>query len=69
MSVGVILTGMGYDGAKGLLAMKRKGARTIGQNQESSIVYGMPKVAYEVGAVEKQASLQNIPRVLLSMLR
>lgn len=67
--VGIILTGMGYDGAKGLLSMRRKGARTIGQDEKSSVVYGMPKVAYDIGAVEKQASLSNIPQVLLSMLK
>ncbi|AZK47933.1 protein-glutamate methylesterase/protein-glutamine glutaminase [Paenibacillus lentus] len=67
-SIGIILTGMGYDGAKGLLSMKRKGARTIGQDEQSSVVYGMPKVAFELGAVEKQSSLSNIPRVLSMML-
>ena len=67
-AIGIILTGMGYDGAKGLLAMKRKGARTIGQDQQTSVVYGMPKVAFELGAVEKQVPLQQIPRTLLSML-
>jgi two-component system chemotaxis response regulator CheB len=68
-ALGIILTGMGYDGAKGLLAMRRKGARTIGQDENSSVVYGMPKVAYEIGAVEKQAALNNIPSVLYAMLR
>lgn len=68
-AIGIILTGMGYDGAKGLKSMRRKGARTIGQDEESSVVYGMPKVAFEVGAVEKQTSLEKIPQVLLSMLR
>ncbi len=68
-AVGVILTGMGSDGAKGLLAMRRKGARTIGQDEKSCVVYGMPKVAYEIGAVEKQASLQNIPKTLFSILK
>lgn len=68
-AVGIILTGMGYDGAKGLLSMRRKGARTIGQDEQSSVVYGMPKVAYEIGAVEKQTSLSNIPNILMSMLR
>jgi len=68
-AVGVILTGMGYDGAKGLLAMRRKGARTIGQDEQSCVVYGMPKAAYEIGAVERQAALRNIPSVLFSMLR
>ena len=67
-SIGIILTGMGYDGAKGLLAMRRRGARTIGQDESSSIVYGMPKVAFDVGAVERQVPLENIPQVLFSLL-
>jgi two-component system chemotaxis response regulator CheB len=67
-AVGIILTGMGYDGAKGLLAMKRKGARTMGQDEKTSVVYGMPKVAFDIGAVEKQVSLENMPRILFSML-
>lgn len=68
-AVGVMLTGMGYDGAKGMLAMKRKGARTIAQDEASSVVYGMPKVAYEIGAVEKQINLTQIPGALVSMLK
>jgi two-component system, chemotaxis family, protein-glutamate methylesterase/glutaminase len=68
-SVGVILTGMGYDGAKGLLAMRRKGARTIGQDEQSSVVYGMPKVAFNIGAVEKQTSLSKVSQLLISMLK
>lgn len=68
-AIGIILTGMGYDGAKGLLAMHRRGAKTIGQNKETSVVYGMPKVAYELGAVDKQASLYNIPQVLVNLLK
>lgn len=68
-AIGIILTGMGYDGAKGLLAMRRSGARTIGQDEASSVVYGMPKVAFEVGAVQKQCSLDKIPQVLCSMLK
>ncbi len=67
-SIGIILTGMGYDGAKGLLAMRRRGARTIGQDEASSVVYGMPRTAFNLGAVEKQTSLANIPQVLLAML-
>jgi two-component system chemotaxis response regulator CheB len=59
-AVGVILTGMGGDGAQGLLSMRRAGAHTIGQNEATCVVYGMPKVAYQIGAVEKQAPLQNI---------
>lgn len=68
-AIGIILTGMGYDGARGLLSMKRKGARTIGQDEQSSVVYGMPKVAYDIGAVEKQVALQSIPQLLQMMLK
>lgn len=67
-AIGVILTGMGYDGAKGLLSMRKKGARTIGQDEGSCVVYGMPKAAYDIGAVEKQASLQHIPKLIYSFL-
>jgi two-component system chemotaxis response regulator CheB len=65
-ATGVILTGMGADGAKGLLAMRRAGAYTIGQDQASSIVYGMPMEAYKLGAVIKQASLTAIPTFLVN---
>lgn len=68
-SIGIILTGMGYDGAKGLLSMRKKGARTLGQDENSCVVYGMPKVAFNIGAVEKQVSLANIPNVLNSYLQ
>ncbi len=67
--VGVILTGMGRDGADGLLAMRKAGARTIGQDQASCIVYGMPKVAFELGAVEKQMPLSGIANELISLTR
>lgn len=67
-AVGVILTGMGSDGAKGLLEMKSKGARTIGQDEASSVVYGMPRVAFEIGAVEQVASLSKIPQMILNQL-
>jgi two-component system chemotaxis response regulator CheB len=59
-SIGVILTGMGTDGAEGLLNMKRAGAYTIGQDKDSSVVYGMPRAAYELGAVDVQAGLGAI---------
>ncbi len=59
-ALGVILTGMGRDGAQGLLAMRKAGASTIGQNEASSVVYGMPKAAHEIGAVEKQYPLERI---------
>ena len=67
-AVGILLTGMGYDGARGLLAMRRKGARTIGQDEASSVVYGMPKVAFDIGGVERQAALGAIPQVLAELL-
>ena len=59
-ALGIILTGMGGDGAKGLLAMRKAGARTIGQDESTCIVYGMPKVAYDLGAVEHQEKLTDI---------
>lgn len=65
-AVGVIMTGMGADGAKGLLAMRQRGARTIGQDEASAIVYGMPKVAHDIGAVEKQTSLDNIAHAVVT---
>ncbi|MDD4002325.1 MAG: chemotaxis response regulator protein-glutamate methylesterase [Bacteroidales bacterium] len=68
-AIGVILTGMGNDGAKGLLAMRNNGARTIGQDQESCVVYGMPRVAYEIGAVEKQLPLERIPQSIGVLLK
>lgn len=59
-AVGIILTGMGGDGAKGLLAMRKAGARTIGQDESTCVVYGMPKVPYDLGAVEHQEKLSDI---------
>ncbi len=67
-AIGVILTGMGKDGADGLLAMRRAGARTIGQNEESCVVYGMPKVAYDIGAVEYQADVTLVAQKIYSLL-
>jgi len=67
-AIGILLTGMGHDGAKGLLSIRSKGGRTIGQDEASSIVYGMPKVAFDIGGVEMQASLENIPQVLINLL-
>ncbi|MBY0565075.1 MAG: chemotaxis response regulator protein-glutamate methylesterase [Hyphomonadaceae bacterium] len=65
--VGVILTGMGRDGADGLLQMRKAGARTLGQDQASCVVYGMPKVAFERGAVERQVSLSRMPSSILDL--
>lgn len=67
-AIGVILTGMGGDGARGLLKMKEAGAKTIGQNEASCVVYGMPKVAYELGAVQKQVPLDRVAPTILSSL-
>lgn len=64
-SVGVILTGMGCDGANGLLKMKKTGAKTIGQSEKSCVVYGMPKVAMECGAVQQQLPLDEIAGAIL----
>ena len=60
LAVGAILTGMGRDGAEGLLAMRDAGARTVGQDEASCVVYGMPKAAFEIGAVERQAPLDRL---------
>ncbi len=67
-AVGIILTGMGGDGAKGLLAMRKAGARTIGQDESTCVVYGMPKVAYDLGAVEHQEKLSDIAKRTYAVL-
>ena len=64
-AVGILLTGMGRDGAHGLLSMHEKGAYTLGQDEESSVVYGMPMEAYKLGAVDKQGNLSQIANYLL----
>ncbi|MGE7370772.1 protein-glutamate O-methylesterase CheB [Neorhizobium sp. NPDC001467] len=66
-AVGVILTGMGRDGASGLLKMRQAGARTVGQNEKTCVVYGMPRVAYEIGAVETQLPLSSIGEEVLKL--
>ncbi|MBQ5318973.1 MAG: chemotaxis response regulator protein-glutamate methylesterase [Oscillospiraceae bacterium] len=63
-AIGAIMTGMGADGAKGLLKMHNKGAYTIGQDKESCVVYGMPMEAYKLGACSEQQSLANIGKTL-----
>ena len=67
-AVGIILTGMGRDGAKGLLQMRESGARTIGQSQDTCVVYGMPKAAYDIGAVECQVALDSISSRVLQLI-
>lgn len=68
-AVGVILTGMGEDGARGLLAMRQAGAATLGQDAASSIVYGMPKAAWEVGAVRRQLPLSALGAAIVEAAR
>ena len=67
-AVGIILTGMGGDGAKGLLEMRKAGARTIGQDESTCVVYGMPKVAYDLGAVQHQEKLSDIAKKAYAVL-
>ena len=61
----LILTGMGVDGAQGLLGLRQKGAYTLAQDEATSVIYGMPKAAAELQAVEKQLALQDIPKALI----
>ncbi len=68
-AVGVILTGMGKDGAQGLLRMRRAGAQTFGQDEASCVVYGMPREAFLIGAVEEQWPLGDIAKRVLSVTR
>lgn len=67
-AIGVILTGMGQDGAQGLLAMRKAGAFTIAQDEDSCVVYGMPKEAVEIGAAMQVVSLDDLPHVLINSL-
>lgn len=67
-AVGVILTGMGKDGANGLLRMRQAGARTFGQDEATCVVYGMPREAALIGAVEEVAALGELPRRVMQAL-
>ena len=67
-AIGVLLTGMGADGAAGLLRMRKNGAFTIGQDKNSCVVYGMPMEAWKIGAVTKQLPLQSIGQAVLNQL-
>lgn len=68
-AVGILLTGMGKDGAQGLLEMKKTGAVTIAQNEASSVVYGMPKEAKQIGAVDYVEDISKIPNRTCSVLK
>ena len=67
-ALGVILTGIGHDGTAGLLAMKQQGALTLGQDEATSAVYGMPKSAFERGAVLKQLPLDSMPMAISAIV-
>ncbi len=67
-AIGVLMTGMGRDGAQGLYQMRKAGAVTIGQDEKSCVVYGMPKVAYDMGAVTYQVPLEQIAQKLYYIL-
>jgi two-component system chemotaxis response regulator CheB len=67
--VGILLTGMGSDGAHGMLAIKRAGGATIAQDEASCVVYGMPREAVRMGAVETVASLHDIPQLITDTVR
>ena len=68
-SLGVIMTGMGKDGAVELAEMRKKGAWTLGQDEKSAIVYGMPRVAWELGAVQKQVSLKDMAKEISTLAK
>lgn len=67
-AVGVILTGMGKDGAQGLLRLRQAGARTFGQDETSCVVYGMPREAFLIGAVEEQCALDDMARRVIGAI-
>jgi len=68
-AIGILLTGMGKDGARGLLLMKQHGALTIAQDESTSVVFGMPYEAYKLGAVDMLLPLPRIPRILLRSIK
>ena len=68
-SIGVILTGMGKDGATGIQQIKRSGGKTLAQDEESSTIFGMPKAAIDINAVDKIVSLHRIPDEIVRLLR
>ncbi|MDR2461295.1 MAG: chemotaxis response regulator protein-glutamate methylesterase [Deltaproteobacteria bacterium] len=67
-AIGVVLTGMGSDGAEGIKIMKEAGAKTLAQDEASSVVFGMPKEAIKTGCVDKVVSLRNMPQAIMDMV-
>lgn len=68
-AIGLILTGMGRDGAEGLLKMREAGAYTLAQDQASSVVFGMPKAAIELGAADRVCALRDVPEILYGLVK
>ena len=68
-AVGVLMTGMGCDGAQGLLHMKQAGARTVCQDEKTSIVFGMPKEAISLGAADRIVALEEIAQTVVGLLK
>jgi len=68
-AIGVLLTGMGADGAKGLLSLREAGAHTIAQDKETCVVYGMPRAAVEMGAAESVLPVDGIPMGIMEGFR
>ena len=68
-ALGVILTGIGHDGAEGLLEMKQKGSPTLGQDEATSVVYGMPKSAFDIGAVDIQLPIDAISIAIMNTIK
>ena len=67
-AIGIMMTGMGHDGADAMVAMRQAGARTLAQDEKSSVVFGMPQEAYKRGGAERLVSLDNIPATVINLL-
>jgi two-component system chemotaxis response regulator CheB len=65
-ALGIILTGMGSDGAAGLLSMRRAGARTLGESEASCLIYGMPKAAMDIGAVQAEMEISRLANEIVA---
>ena len=66
--LGVVLTGMGRDGASGALDIKHAGGLVLGESEESAVIYGMPKAAFEIGAVQEQFPIEQMGAAIVSCL-
>lgn len=68
-ALGVILTGIGHDGTEGLLEMKKKGSPTLGQDEATSVVYGMPKAAFDAGAIDMQIPIDSMALAIMNTVK